>query len=259
MASAHTVFGIPELFDMIHLELNPRQLFINLRVSRSWHTLITRSTALQTHMFLRSGLAASEATQVELNPWLDEVVKCINYKREMIRCTRYKDQKLSTTHTAAMPYSILARPECSLRKTLLLQNPMKNGRLGLIMQLCRKNMPSAKRRRSRFYDEGPELTLGIVAGMIEDSLERFERSEGWVCESFAAYSVQDDDDGKREWFDKICTSHRTIWAQKNPGRYEGGLPGGVLPPKVSSGRSGLTGPAKYRRPSVGIRRRARKT
>ncbi|KAK4888071.1 hypothetical protein LTR27_012984 [Elasticomyces elasticus] len=217
MSSAQAVFGIPELFDIITLELEPKQLFVNLRVCRTWREYITRSTKLQTHMFLRSGPAATEAKDVKLNPWLGDLLKSISYAG-LATHEYYK----------ILSHSIWAKPDCSLRKTLLLQRGVKSSRLAMWIRICSEAKRDAIYTGTRGYGENSSsVTLENVAEAMMEVLGECEGiRDGRLC-NVSVYSTRIYGDGIWRGDVKIRSDE-----EKLRGRwcgYEGILPKGGLP------------------------------
>ncbi|KAK5729674.1 hypothetical protein LTR17_011751 [Elasticomyces elasticus] len=208
MASAQAVFGTAELFDTIMLGLDAQQLFSNMRVDRTWREYITRSKKLQTQMFLRPGLLTTDAANVEINPMLATMVKCI----------AFKDQTIESAYKV-LPYSIWAQPECSLRKTLLVQQPVEKK-----TYVVTKN-----------YSENFGVTLGMIEeAMREALLEGCEKLKDCRLQDVAVYSTKIYGDGVWRGDTKIETNEEKLfWARRaqwswGPG-YQGILPKGKLP------------------------------
>ncbi|KAK5713425.1 hypothetical protein LTR15_011125 [Elasticomyces elasticus] len=62
------VFSIPELFDMVMQHVDLSQLFVNLRVTGTWNTYLSRSKALQQRMFLCPISITTDPSLVKVNP-----------------------------------------------------------------------------------------------------------------------------------------------------------------------------------------------
>ncbi|KAK5685631.1 hypothetical protein LTR17_027055 [Elasticomyces elasticus] len=193
MASSQTLFGIPELFDMVMIDIFPQQLFMIRRVCRTWREYITRSTKLQTHMFLRLGLPNTDAADVEINPML----------ATMIRCIAFKDQNPDVAHKV-IPYSIWARPECSLRKTLLVQQPVEVSRLSIMIRMITQDRYSRQQSfvRTKGYDNNFNVTLETVAADMVELLE-----VDCLFENVTVYSTKVYKDGVWRGDTKMATDH----------------------------------------------------
>lgn len=95
--ATQTPFDVPELFDAIMTDLDSTQLFVNLRVCRSWRLYLMRSKLLRGKMFLPAVPITFDPSRISLNPWLDRVIH-------------------SDTHELSAGWR---RPDASWRKTLL--------------------------------------------------------------------------------------------------------------------------------------------
>ncbi|KAK3663827.1 hypothetical protein LTR22_005288 [Elasticomyces elasticus] len=165
MASAgQSVFDIAELFDTIMIQVSPQQLFVNIRVCKGWSNYITRSKALQIHMVLLPGPAASNFLDVELNPWRHMLVDA--YGPKNMPTKRYvnppfkKDARLKTGW---------ANPESSLRKALLARPAVKDAKLSAMITIgCASMWP---------LEEGFACTLGASEGVIRGLIKGLDEEE----------------------------------------------------------------------------------
>ncbi|KAK5695347.1 hypothetical protein LTR97_008853 [Elasticomyces elasticus] len=183
MATAvQPVFDIAELFDTIMIQVSPQQLFVNIRVCKGWSNYITRSKALQIHMFLLPGSAASSYKDVELNPWRHMLVDAYGPKnmptKKYLKPLFKKDARLKTGW---------ASPESSLRKTLLARPTVKDAKLSAMITIgCASMWP---------LEEGFRCTLGALEGVIRRTIKGLDEEERFK-EEFK--EVEEDDEESDE-------------------------------------------------------------
>ncbi|KAF2488882.1 hypothetical protein BU16DRAFT_531927 [Lophium mytilinum] len=74
MSSSSRVFAIPELFELILLQLPMRDLLLASQISKAFHATITTSPALQSALFLRPMSTfppRQDVSEFQINPLLD--------------------------------------------------------------------------------------------------------------------------------------------------------------------------------------------
>ncbi|KAK5685633.1 hypothetical protein LTR17_027057 [Elasticomyces elasticus] len=172
--------AVQSVLDTIMLQVSPQQLFVNIRVCKGWSNYITRSKALQIHMFLLPGPATSSYSNVELNPWRHVLIDAYGPKnmptKTYVNPLFKKDANIKTGW---------ASPESSLRKTLLARPAVEDAKLSAMITIgCFGSTLGAL--------EG--VIRGLVKGLDEEEevfTEEFKKEEG-------AYEESDEDE-KEEW------------------------------------------------------------
>ncbi|KAK3640979.1 hypothetical protein LTR56_011629 [Elasticomyces elasticus] len=187
-AAVQSVFDIAELFDTIMLYVSPQQLFVNIRVCKGWSNYITRSKALQIHMFLLPGPATSSYKDVELNPWRHMLVDAYGPKnmptKKYLNPLFKKDARLKTGW---------ASPESSLRKTLLARPAVKDAKLSAMITIGCASMWPLQNGFGCTLGALESVIRGLIKGLDEEERfnEEFKEEEGDGEES--------DEDEKEEW------------------------------------------------------------
>ncbi|KAK4952603.1 hypothetical protein LTR10_009409 [Elasticomyces elasticus] len=210
MQAAHRLFGIAELFDAVMLfQRKPRQLFVNLCVCRAWRNYITRSNALQVHMFLRCGPMTSNSSEIRINPWIMDIVKSLDYRTHRFDA----DIKMP------VPYSpseqAWEKSTCSLRKSFLVRSRVKDAYLSIIMRV--EDVDTTKMVTVKIAEDyNPPLE--VVAKMMMDGIAEGNSRIGRYVEAISVYSTKTYNDKVWRGDDKIFGGTRMkvpteFWAQ----------------------------------------------
>ncbi|KAK5764237.1 hypothetical protein LTS12_005688 [Elasticomyces elasticus] len=174
-----TVFGVPELFDWIMQHVDLSQLFVNLRVSRTWFTYLSRSKALQQKMFLCPISVATDPSLVKVNPLAAHLIKIFYNMAED---------------------SPWARSEASWRKMLLV-NPVA------ARQTINTHLYSSSDGRSLLDSvNGDQRYRSMTFTGLANALDRMSKDKYWRTKLITKLTVTS---GSRGNFPEVtlCTLH----------------------------------------------------